>query len=229
MKKALKIAIPAAILVLAGIGLYFTFPLLAMKPAETGIIDANNLTTYALRSGRGNLYLVDTGEGYLMIDAGASVKSVEAGLGELRIHSSEIKWVLLTHTHGDHVAALPLFPHAEVYMGSSETPPAAPQNIKLLSGDESLIFGNVEIECIAAPGHTPGSMTYCVRTAGWERSHLFTGDALRWSSTGANRGMGVHPFTMDKALAEETIANLPTDAWMILTSHYGWFYPPILP
>ena len=227
MKKRAKIIllIATAVLVIAvGAGLVFAAPMLAMKPAQTGVFPGtDNLNVIALRSGRGNLYLANIGAGWLMIDAGANADSVEAGLAELGIDPAQIKAILLTHTHGDHVAALPLFPDAEVYLSEGETPPAtAPQAIKLLKGGEKLLFGNVEVECIAAPGHTSGSMLYNIRAKDMERSHLFSGDALRWS----NGRMSVHPFTSDKAQAEKTIAALP-GAWMILTSHYGWFYPPI--
>jgi len=229
MKKSLKIALPilAVILVAAiGAGLYFAAPLLAMAPVETGEVPAPNFSIFALRSGNGNLYLVDTGEGWLMIDAGANVKSVEAGLGELGIHSSEVKWIFLTHTHGDHVAALPLFPHAKIYMNVNESKFALPAGTKIdwpLTGGEKIPCGDVVVECIAAPGHTPGSMLYRVHKVDWERSYLFTGDALQKRKAQAP---SVHPFTQDKALAEQTISNLPTDVWMIMTSHYGYFPAP---
>jgi len=225
MKKTKKIilSVLAAVLAIAlGIGLFFAAPMLAMKPAKTGLVlESYYLPISTLRSGRGNLYLIDTGDGYLMIDAGASIASVESGLAELSIDPAQVKWILLTHSHGDHVAALPLFPDAEVYIGEGESLPAAPQDIQFLSSGEVLLFGNIEVECIAAPGHTPGSMLYRVNKA-----YLFTGDALRWSGAGTNMGISVHPFTMDEAQARETIAALP-DAWIVLTSHYGWYGPPI--
>jgi len=219
MKKTTKIilSVLAAVLVIAaGIGLYFAFPLLAMKPLETGQIPGTNPPIYALRSGRGNLFLVESGEGYLMIDAGANAKSVEAGLGKLGIEPAQVKAIFLTHTHSDHVAALPLFPHAEVYMGEGETPPpAGPETIQLLFGSEALAFGNVEVKCISAPWHTPGGMAYHVND-----SFLFTGDALRYS----NGQMSVHPFTLDKEQAETSIENIKAldFNFTIFTSHYGY-------
>ena len=230
MKQPLKIALPilAAVIVIAAIILFFAAPLLAMRPVETGEIPAPNFSIQALRSANGNLYLVDAGEGWLMIDAGANAKSVEAGLAELGIHSSEIKWILLTHSHNDHIAALPLFPHAEIYMNVNEPTNTLPAGIEIkpLSNNEILLFGDIEIECIAAPGHTPGSMAYRIAKANWDRSYLFTGDALQKRKAQAP---SVHPFTQDKAQAKQSIANLPTDVWMIMTSHYGYYFPPVLP
>jgi len=202
MKKTIKIIliVLAAVLAVAlGIGLYFASPMLAMKPVETGQISGIDPPVYALRSGRGNLYLVDTNAGgWLMIDAGASADSVEAGLTELGIEPAQVRWILLTHSHGDHVAGLPLFSEAA-------------RNLR--AGDKFLV-GDIEIDCVAVPGHTPDSMAYLVNGR-----YLFTGDALRYS----NGKMSVHPFTQDKAQAQasiEKIKSLADDA-MILTSHYG--------
>ncbi|MCL2494686.1 MAG: MBL fold metallo-hydrolase [Oscillospiraceae bacterium] len=238
MKKRLKIILPilAVILVIAGgIAMVITEPLRAMRPLETGLVFENYfIPIFALRSGRGNLFLIDTGEGYLMIDAGNDVDSVQAGLWDLRIEWHHIKWILLTHTHGDHVGALPMFRSAEVdgfdvevYMSRDEFPELsandAPgptrglaKNVRLLSDGEKLVFGNVEVECIAAPGHTAGSMVYLA-----DGRYLFTGDALRYS----NEKVSVHPFTQNKAQAVESIAALP-NAMSALTSHYGLFSPP---
>jgi len=244
MKKRLKVILPILAVILfvgGGIAMVITEPLRAMSPLETGLVFENYfIPIFALRSGRGNLFLVDTGEGWLMIDAGNDIESVKSGFAKLGIDPLDVKWILLTHTHGDHVGALPLFLNAEVegfdievYMSRDEFPELsandAPgptrglaKNVRLLSDGEKLVFGNVEVECIAAPGHTPGSMVYSVRAVGQERNILFTGDAVRKKKMGP---LVVHPFTQDKAQAEESIAALP-DAFTALTSHYGWYFPP---
>jgi len=239
MKKALKLLLPvlAALLVLAaGIGLYSYGPMLAMHPAETGQIPLADGQVLAIRSGRGAMYLTDTGDGVLVIDAGTNAGKTEAALGKLGIDPADVKWVLLTHSDHDHVAGLPLFPNAEIYMGEAElclldgtvNRNASGGNklpdgidlsaIKLLGDGEELLLGGARVKCIAAPGHTPGSMAYLVNG-----SWLFAGDAFRY-----RKGeFTVHPFTMDEALALQTIEKLPihnrsADVITVLTSHYGY-------
>jgi len=236
MKKSLKIALPiaAAFLIAVGIGLYFASPLLAMRPIETGEITyaVGSHRAFALRSGRGNLFLVDTGNGFLMIDAGASIASVQDGLDQLGIDAMQVNWIFLTHSDYDHVAALPLFQNAEIYMskdeigllngtvkrnafGGNKLPRGIElDSIILLSDGAKLELGGITIKCTRAPGHTPGSMVYNVYS---DPDFLFTGDAMRCSK---KRGWSVHPFTMDKAQAEESMWALP-GAWITLTSHYG--------
>ena len=222
-----------------GITLYFTYPLLAMKPAETESIPLADGQHFALRSGRGAVYFYDTGDGYIMIDAGANAGKMEKDMARLGIDAARVKWVLLTHSDYDHVAGLPLFPHADICIGEDdmlekifsgrETMPidSNPAKIQLLQGGEEWLFGDVRVECIAAPGHTPGSMAFLV-----DDVYLFTGDALRpifhaKDNVVHPHAIGIHPFTMDKARAEETIAALPTtDLGLILTTHYGYYNPP---
>ena len=244
MKKTTKIilSILAAVLVIAaGIGLYSVWPMLAMKPAKTGQIPLADGQYIAVRSGMGAMYLTDTGSGWLAIDAGSNANKVKADMGKLGIDPAQVKWVLLTHSDYDHVAALPLFENAEIYMGEAELAllngtvnrnngggNILPEGIelkaiKLLRDSEALLFGDVRVECIAAPGHTPGSMAYLVSG---ERHFpvLFTGDAFRHSKG----EFIVHPFTMDEAKARETAVALGVITFersiTALTSHYGYVF-----
>jgi len=244
MKKPVKIVLftlAAIFVIAAGIALYNFWPMLAMRPAKTGQIPLADGQYVAIRSGMGAMYLTDTGSGWLAIDAGSNANKVKADMGKLGIDPAQVKWVLLTHSDYDHVAALPLFKSAEIYMGEAELAlldgtvnrnggggNQLPEGIeleaiKLLRDGEALLFGGVRVECIAAPGHTPGSMAYLVSG---ERHFpaLFTGDAFRHS-----RGnFSVHPFTMDEAQAEETITALGVITCerciTALTSHYGYVF-----
>ena len=238
MKKPLKIALiaaAAALLLAVGIGLYFASPLLAMCPAPTGLVPGtDNLTVLALRNNRNALYFVDTGEGWLLIDAGSDAGKIEADLAALGIDPLAVNWILLTHSDYDHVATLPLFPRANIYMGEDELGlldgtvnrsgsggNSLPDgidlaNVRLLRDNAKLELGNIKVVCVKAPGHTPGSMAYLV-----DETYLFTGDAFRYH----NGKLSLHPFTMDKALAKASYENLPIygDNITVLTSHYGFF------
>jgi len=59
-----------------------------------------------IKSGITNLYLIKGEDGYLLIDAGYKFKILEKWLKTLNIGWDEIKFILITHHHLDHVLAL---------------------------------------------------------------------------------------------------------------------------
>jgi len=56
----------------------------------------------------GNCYAVSCGETYILVDAGISTKRIHNAIDELGILRSDIKAVLVTHEHSDHIKALPV-------------------------------------------------------------------------------------------------------------------------
>ncbi len=86
-------------------------------------------------------------------------------------HNLKIVYIIGTHGHGDHtsgIAALKKMTGAKVVMHSS-APGSA--DIRVEDGD-TLKLGNLEMEVIHTPGHTPDSM--CILVNG----KLMTGDTL---------------------------------------------------
>lgn len=57
----------------------------------------------------GNATLLDTGEGFLLVDAGLSAKQLVLRMAILGISPEELSGILLTHEHGDHVGGLEVF------------------------------------------------------------------------------------------------------------------------
>ncbi|MCL2155862.1 MAG: MBL fold metallo-hydrolase [Leptospirales bacterium] len=202
-----------------------------MKPTETGQIPGTNI--YAVKDSINTVFFIKTDSGYIMIDAGSDPKELEISLKETGIDSNDVKWFFLTHSDFDHVAALTLFPNAKIHMNKDELPlingtmkrnlfkkNTMPPGINidkitLLANGQKLSCDETKIECISAPGHTPGSMVYLI-----DNKYLFTGDAFKIS----NGNIGVHPFTMDAELAKKTIEQLSVETrhdLSLLTAHYG--------
>ena len=230
LKRALLITISIVIL-LIGIVFYNISPMLFMNPTETGSIP--NTDIYAIKNARNTIYFIKTENSYIMIDAGSDVTGLETSLKEHEIHTNDVKWIFLTHSDYDHVAALSLFPNATVYMGEDEldlvngtikrnafSNNSIPTSvgISLLKDGEELLFDDAKIECIHAPGHTNGSMLYLI-----DETYLFTGDAFMIR----NGKLDVHPFTMDKERSKQTIEMqkelINNNNYIVFTSHYGYY------
>lgn len=133
--------------------------------------------------------------------------------------------ILLTHGHGDHIAAVsPLIEEfgLPLYAGKGEEPllanPSA--NVSALYGkpvvapppdylvtDEQLIsVGPISLRILATPGHSPGGVCYLDESAGI----LFCGDTLFYGSVGRTDFPGCSHERLIKSI-EEKILKLPDD------------------
>jgi glyoxylase-like metal-dependent hydrolase (beta-lactamase superfamily II) len=235
IKRILLILLPV-VLISAVIAYTSYNPMLSMTPAETGWIPGTNI--YTIKNNRNNVYFVKAGENYIMIDAGSDAASLMSSLKEIDVDANKVKLIYLTHSDYDHVAALSLFPNANVYMGKREIdllngnvkrdvtggnhlPDGVDiQSIILVGNEKWTLEGadKVNIECIQFMGHTIGSMAYLV-----DDKYLFTGDAFKVSK--GNR-LDIHPYTMDKKLAKQMIGELMdtiNNSYIVLTGHYGYY------
>ena len=234
MKKYTKrvlFVVLAIFIVFVIISLFYYYPMLVMPSVETGKVTDTNIYTVNAWSA---VYCIKTDTGYLAIDAGLSSGKLQESLKNVGIDPNDVKWIFLTHSDGDHVAALSLFQNADIYMnedelalingtvkrtvfyGNSMPSGIDIDKIKLLADNQELLFDGTKIRCIKAPGHTIGSMVYLV-----DDKYLFTGDAFKIK----NGKTSVHPYSMDKELSKKTIEQLKKfiDTCSIMTSHYGLY------
>jgi glyoxylase-like metal-dependent hydrolase (beta-lactamase superfamily II) len=230
IRRVLLILVPTIIIMsIVAVNLY---PLLLMNPTETGNIPDTNVI--AINDGMNSIYLVKTGSGYILFDAGSNMKRIESTLNNNDINVDDIKWIFLSHSDSDHTSALPLFPNAKIHMSENEIPlingtvkrnlfssnsvPIDIDDIICLNDEQSLLLNNIEVKCISVPGHTNGSMVYLV-----DEEYLFIGDAFKYN----NGKLRVHPFTMDKTQSLKSIEMLrgiiQDGELTVFTSHYSYF------
>lgn len=88
----------------------------------------------------------------------------------------QVVCVLLTHGHYDHVNALNdllISVDVPVYISELERElPDVGENLIKVTDHQKIMIGEIEIECISTPGHTPGSQ--CFK----HQDILLTGDTL---------------------------------------------------
>ncbi|MGD9854061.1 MAG: MBL fold metallo-hydrolase [Planctomycetaceae bacterium] len=166
-------------------------------------------------------YIVTTSEGLILIDAnmgGPLTKPFLQRIADLGFHLDEIKYVLITHAHVDHVgAAAELQRHgAKVVMGLIDWDYAQTQydlpgfrfemprrDVAARDGDR-ITLGDTTIDCLASPGHTPGATSYIVPVRDGE--HEYRAIVLA--------GQGTNFSGLDQAEAfVDTMERLVTMAW----------------
>ena len=128
------------------------------------------------------------------------------------VDQSQVKVVgaLITHTHFDHVNGveelLEKVPNAKVYVHKEESNflPKESANIIAVEGGKKIQVGDIEVEFIHTPGHTPGSQCFLVR------NHLVSGDTLFIGSCGRCDLPGGDPEQMYYSLTQR-LMKLPEE------------------
>jgi N-acyl homoserine lactone hydrolase len=110
-------------------------------------------------------------------------KTLTDQLAEIGLKRDDISRVAISHTHGDHIGNVSLFPNSTIVMQRAEynwihSPDGpndnvnqlmalarkllgTPKNLQLIDGDTD-VFGDGSVVLISTPGHTPGSQSLLV-------------------------------------------------------------------
>lgn len=102
-------------------------------------------------------------------------------LAAIREHGLRLRSIFLTHTHGDHVAALDRLKEetgARVYVGERERIEGA----EPFAAGREFRLGSLSIRTLLTNGHSPGGITYLV--SGGPRLLAIVGDSLFAGSMG---------------------------------------------
>ena len=110
-------------------------------------------------------------------------RSLAEQLIEIGLEPSDITYVAISHTHGDHIGNVRSFPNSRILMQRAEYTwinagdgqnddvnqlmslarklMGTPKNLQLVDGDMN-VFGDGSVILISTPGHTPGSQSLLV-------------------------------------------------------------------
>lgn len=123
-------------------------------------------------SGNSAVYVSDRQS--LLIDAGKNARYLRESLRRLALDAAELSHILITHSHSDHVSALPvLLKHTRATLVCSHDTFSAiadrlPQGtpVRLFTPGESLLLGMVPVRTFATSHDAPGSCGYVLGRAG---------------------------------------------------------------
>lgn len=172
-------------------------------------------------------YLVKHGDEYLLWDAGNAIGTptvkvtIVDQLAQLKLKPEQIKYLGISHYHGDHTGQSPSFPSATLLIGKGDWDvitdakpnPAAPSapfaawitggsKVEPQAADKKDVFGDGSVVMLSTPGHTPGHHSLLVRLK--ETGNvLLSGDLAHFHEN--YNGNGVPSFNTNRA---DTLASL---------------------
>jgi metallo-beta-lactamase class B len=131
-------------------------------------------SSWALTS-RDGIILIDTLYDY------ASEEAIVGGLTKLGLDPAAVKYVIVSHAHGDHVGGAKLMQErfgARIVMGGpdwdaieksvNQFPGGKPKRDISATDDQKITLGDTSVRLVLTPGHTPGtvSMLFEVKDSG---------------------------------------------------------------
>ena len=129
-------------------------------------------------------WALTTSDGIILIDTlyeYASDEAIVGGLKKLGLDPASVKYVIITHGHGDHVGGAKLMQDrfkSRIVMGApdwesiersvNQYPNGKPKRDIVAMGGQKIMLGDTSVTLIATPGHTPGtfSMLFDVKDNG---------------------------------------------------------------
>lgn len=191
-----------------------------------------------------NCYLMKHGSQWLLWDTGypdavadkpldnpighaTRARKLAAQLAEIDVKPADVTFVAVSHTHGDHVGNVDLFPTSTLLIQKAEldwafadgkpAPFRRDRPIKELSGDLD-VFGDGSATILATPGHTPGHQSLLVHLpkTGWV---VLTGDAAHFKDNWDNDRVPSMNTSADqthasRARLEKVVADRKAQLWI---------------
>jgi glyoxylase-like metal-dependent hydrolase (beta-lactamase superfamily II) len=125
-----------------------------------------------------------------------------------------VRRVLETHGHWDHIQAVPQLRDAGYSVSvTAEDAAMLPSYDEVIEDDSVIQVGNIRLHTILTPGHTPGSMCFLVEGS----PVLFSGDTLFPGGPGATKFEGSSFPTIIESI-DRRLLTLPVET-LVLPGH----------
>jgi glyoxylase-like metal-dependent hydrolase (beta-lactamase superfamily II) len=162
--------------------------------------EATNTISYLVADPRSKkAAIIDPVLDYDSVSGVADSRSVDAILAAARENGLDIEWVLETHAHADHLSAAPVIKAAtgaKIGIGehigkvqqifrpifdAQDVTPDGSDFDHLFKDGEKFRIGEIEVEVLYTPGHTPADVSYKIGDA------VFVGDTIFMPDYGTAR------------------------------------------
>jgi N-acyl homoserine lactone hydrolase len=168
-------------------------------------------------------YLIKHGNDYMVWDAGNPVGNTPTApktsladlVTQLKVKPEQVKYIAVSHYHGDHTGQVGQFPQATLLVGKGDwdaltdpkpatginPAPFAPwisggSKVETVTGDRKDVFGDGSVVVLSMPGHTPGHTALLVRLKEMGNV-LLSGDLAHFHEN--YEGNGVPSFNTNRA------------------------------
>jgi metallo-beta-lactamase class B len=195
--------------------------------AEPGRVFDN---LYFVGTSNVSAYALTTSEGIILIDStyDYSVEaSIVGGLKKVGLDPAQIKYVIVTHAHRDHVAGAKLLQErgARIVMSAEDwhvlatnprDPGPQPKKDIAVSDGQKLTLGDTTVAMYLTPGHTPGTISLILPVKDGNKQHvaaMWGGMSMTFPRTAQNYDIFIN--------AAKKFANIVADsgAEVILGNH----------
>lgn len=168
-----------------------------MHPAVHAFFDeATNTITYLVREPQGRACaVIDSVLDFDYASGRTDTRSADAVIAFIRDHDLDLKWVLETHVHADHLSAAPYIQEAlggkigigdritvvqetfgKVFNEGTRFARDGSQFDQLFAEGDSLMIGQMRADVMHTPGHTPACLTYVIGDTAFVGDTLFMPD-----------------------------------------------------
>jgi glyoxylase-like metal-dependent hydrolase (beta-lactamase superfamily II) len=216
-----------------------------MKPEVTSFFDeATNTITYVVRDPAGSACaIIDSVLDFDYASGRTDTSSADAVIAFVQDKGYRVEWLLETHVHADHLSAAPYLQEklggkigighnitvvqdtfGKVFNEGTEFQRDGSQFDQLFSDGDSIHIGQLRVDVLHTPGHTPACLTYVIGDA------AFVGDTLFMPDFGTARCdfPGGSAETMWDSV--QKILSLPEDTRIFVghdykaegRDHYAW-------
>lgn len=168
-----------------------------LKPQVDAFFDLATFTySYLVRDPHSNrCAIIDSVLDFDPASGKTSTASADAIISQVKTQSLQVEWILETHVHADHLSAAPYLQaklggkigigakittvqqvFGEVFNAGAAFATDGSQFDQLFSQGDTFKIGQLAVEVLHTPGHTPACLTYLIGDAGFVGDTLFMPD-----------------------------------------------------
>ncbi len=158
--------------------------------------EATNTITYVVQEPNGQACaVIDSVLDFDYASGRTDTRSADAVIAYIKDHDLRLEWVLETHVHADHLSAAPYIQErlggkigignqitvvqdtfGKIFNEGTRFQRDGSQFDQLFGQGDSLMIGQMRVEVLHTPGHTPACMTYVMADAAFVGDTLFMPD-----------------------------------------------------